>query len=226
MNDGAKKSQRLRDWFVHLLHLDDSAHRIALGAAVGMFVAMTPTVGFQMLLTLLVLLFIPGNRAAGLPIVWITNPATVVPIYYFNYRIGVFLLGEPEGVNMQADWRKVVDTVPSLGQLFTAPSGWVAEMWQWLGDLWYAMSDIMGQLWLGSILVGLAAGLVAYGLMHWLVRFYRGRIAERLHRLAELRAIRQHRHAERRRRKAEAGAAAEASESSDDASGTDAPLDG
>lgn len=221
MNDVAKKPWRLRDWFVHLLHLDDSAHRIALGAAVGMFIAMTPTVGFQMLLALLVLLFVPGNRAAGVPIVWITNPATVVPIYYFNYRIGVFLLGEPEGVNMQAEWHRVVDTVPSLGYLFTAPSQWFAEMWRWLGDVWYAMDEIMGQLWLGSILVGLVAGVITYGLMHWLVRFYRGRIVERLHRLAEMQAIRHKRHIDRRQRKAEAkAAAAEASHSSD------APRDG
>lgn len=196
-----KALRQTRDWFVHLLHLDDSAHRIALGAAVGMFVAMTPTIGFQMLLVLLLLWFIPGNRLAGLPMVWITNPATMVPIYYFNFRLGVLLLGEPKGGYLKEDWSRVVRTVPALSEMLTAPAAWVGEMWRWLGNVWSAMEGILGQLWLGSAIVGLVAGAAAYAVMYFLVRVYRRRIRERLHRLAALHALRARRHAERLARK-------------------------
>ena len=39
----------------HILLLDDSAHSIALGTAVGMTIGLTPTVGVQMILVMLYL---------------------------------------------------------------------------------------------------------------------------------------------------------------------------
>lgn len=195
--------RRLRNWFVHLLHLDDTPHRIALGAAVGMFVAMTPTFGFQIAVLLLMLWFIPGNRAAGLPMLFVTNTATNVPIFYFNYRVGVFFLGEPAGVNVKEEWGKVVTELRGLGLglLVTDPGTWWSKMYGWLGTLWEATDDILAQLWLGSVIVGLVAGVATYGVMYYLVVFYRRRIREGLHRLAQLRALRAHRHAERRHRR-------------------------
>ena len=193
--------RRLRNWFVHLLHLDDSAHRIALGAAVGMFVALTPTIGLQMLIVLFLLLFIPGNRVAGLPIVWITNPATAVPIYFFNYRVGVWILGQSPGVDLRREWSELVHRVPSVLQVFRAPVAWIADMWGWLGAFWKAMESVMAPLWLGSVIVGLVAGLVTYGVMYYLIGFYRNRLRERLQRLAGLRLLRARRHAERREAK-------------------------
>jgi len=190
--------RRLRNWFVHLLHLDDSAHRIALGAAVGMFVALTPTIGLQMLIVLFLLLFIPGNRVAGLPMVWITNPATAVPIYLFNYRIGTWVMGQPPGVDLRQEWGELVRDVPSIMQVFRSPMAWIADMWAWLGAFWKAMESVMAPLWLGSAIAGLVAGLAIYLVMRYLIRFYRNRLRERLQRLADLRMLRAHRHAQRR----------------------------
>jgi len=189
--------RRLRNWFVHLLHLDDSAHRIALGAAVGMLVALTPTIGLQMLIVLFLLLFIPGNRVAGLPIVWITNPATAVPIYFFNYRVGVWILGQSPGVNLRREWSQLMYRVPPVTQVFRSPVAWIADMWGWLGEFWKAMESVMAPLWLGSAIVGLVAGLATYAVMYYLIRFYRNRLRERLQRLAGLRLLRARRHAER-----------------------------
>jgi uncharacterized protein (DUF2062 family) len=203
-----KSIRRVRDWFVRLLHLDDSPHRIALGAAVGMFIAMTPTVGFQMLIVLFLLWFIPGNRAAGVPIVWVTNPATILPIYGFNYWLGATLLDQPPDATVAEDWGKVAGSVPGLGGLLTAPVAWLGRMWDWLGDLWRAMEDIMGPLWLGSVISGVVAGLVAYALMYYLVDFYRKRLRARLHLLARLQALRARKHADRVARKARTSDAA------------------
>jgi len=76
-------------------------------------------------------------------------------------------------------------------------------------------------LWLGSVIVGLVAGAVTYGLMYYLVVFYRRRIREGLHRLAHLRDLRRHRHAERRQRHA-ARDAAKAAEKTEGHGGTTA----
>ena len=81
-----------RQWFRAILMLDDSSHRIALGAAIGMFVALTPTVGIQMVLVLaLAVIFRPlfrFNKMAALLAVYVSNPLTVVPIYWFGYKLG------------------------------------------------------------------------------------------------------------------------------------------
>jgi uncharacterized protein (DUF2062 family) len=208
--------RRAREWFVRLLHLDDTPHRIAMGAAVGMFVAFTPTFGFQIAALLLMLWIIPGNRAAGIPMLFVTNTATNVPIYYFNYRVGVFFLGEPGGVNVAEEWGRVAEDWPSLGLMFSDFGRWWSEMGTWLAVVWDATDDILAQLWLGSIIVGLVAGLLTYPLMYYLVVLFRRRIREGLRRLAHLRSLRAHRHAERRQRHAARDAAKAAGDSGGD----------
>jgi uncharacterized protein (DUF2062 family) len=45
------------------------------------FVAFTPTVGIQVIVLFLTWLLC-ANKAISLPIVWLSNPATIVPIYW------------------------------------------------------------------------------------------------------------------------------------------------
>jgi uncharacterized protein len=81
-----------RQWFRAVLMLDDSPHHIALGAAIGVFIALTPTVGIQMLIVMLVALLAQRwfrfNKMAALLMVYISNPLTVVPLYWFAYKLG------------------------------------------------------------------------------------------------------------------------------------------
>lgn len=87
-----------RQWLRAMLMLDDSSHRIALGAAIGMFIAMTPTVGIQMLLVLLLAVatrrWFRFNKVAALLMVYVSNPLTVVPIYWFSYKVGTIYFRE------------------------------------------------------------------------------------------------------------------------------------
>lgn len=60
-------SRRSRKFFYHnVLHADDPPHRLALGAAIGVFVAFMPAVGFQMMINFFLawLLREQGDRAA------------------------------------------------------------------------------------------------------------------------------------------------------------------
>ena len=50
-----------RFFIYRVLHVDDTPHRIALGVAVGIFVAWTPTVGLHMILTVLLMVSIPAH---------------------------------------------------------------------------------------------------------------------------------------------------------------------
>ncbi|HKI70697.1 MAG TPA: DUF2062 domain-containing protein, partial [Verrucomicrobiae bacterium] len=86
-------TRRIERFFVYrVLHVDDTPHRIALGVAVGIFVAWTPTVGFQMILTIILATLLRANKLVGIPFVWISNPFTLGVIYYPNYLLGKFIL--------------------------------------------------------------------------------------------------------------------------------------
>ncbi len=87
-------SRRIRRFILHnVLHADDPPHRLALGAAIGMFVTFTPTIGFQMVIVVFLSWLMGANKVVGLPIVWLSNPATFVPLYYSCYVIGRSVLG-------------------------------------------------------------------------------------------------------------------------------------
>ena len=85
--------------FRSVLALDDTSHSIALGAAIGMFIGLTPTVGIQtvivMLLAFLTSRLFYFNRAAALLTIYVSNPLTVVPLYYGIYWVGtLFVAGD------------------------------------------------------------------------------------------------------------------------------------
>lgn len=90
---GVTDRREPRGFWRRLLQLNDSPESIALGAAVGMFVAWTPTVGMQMVMILILATVIPMNRIAAFIMIYISNPLTMVPMYYLNYVLGTILLG-------------------------------------------------------------------------------------------------------------------------------------
>jgi len=153
--------QKLRDWFVHLLHLDESVHRIALGAAIGVFIAFTPTIGVQMLLIFFVTSLFRANAAAGVPMAWLTNPATIPPVFYWNYRVGCLLLGEPDSA--VEEFRKAVSDFAQRDLT------WWAMVKEW----WDLVMSVAGPLWVGSVAVALVLAALTYGLMYYLITVYR-----------------------------------------------------
>lgn len=90
--------RRLRLQLRRLLQLDDTPESIARGVALGVFIAMTPTVGIQMILVAIVHTLCRANRIAGFVMVYISNPVTMIPIYWLDYAIGWLVLQPISGV--------------------------------------------------------------------------------------------------------------------------------
>ena len=76
----------------HLWALDSQA--VAGGLALGLFIAFTPTIPFQMFLCALGALFFRVNLPIALAACWITNPVTAVPIYLAERRLGKHLFAQ------------------------------------------------------------------------------------------------------------------------------------
>lgn len=84
--------------FGSLLHDPNIWHlnrRSAAGAfAIGLFMAWIP-VPFQMLLAAGAAILFRVNLPLSAALVWITNPITMPPMFYFAYLAGTFFIGQP-----------------------------------------------------------------------------------------------------------------------------------
>lgn len=150
--------RRLKSFFIYrVLHVDDTPHRIALSVAIGMWVAWTPTIPFQMMLTFALALLLRANKVVGLPFVWVSNPFTLVPIYAPNYMVGCWLTGSAhQGIG------KILSATDFSGSYVE-----VAHRW------WDAIRTVFWELWVGSVIVATVVGVVSYFVMLRAVIAYR-----------------------------------------------------
>lgn len=156
-----------------VLHADDPPHRLALGVGIAMFVMFTPTIGLQSVLVVALAWLLGANKLVGLPLIWISNPATFVPIYYPCYRIGRWIMGgEPTSM---AWWQ----------ELASPPEGRTEA----LRFYWGRMLEIIGPLIVGGVVVGAVFGTLSYVLTYQVVVKYRALRARHLLALAEAAAV-------------------------------------
>ncbi|MEX2672425.1 MAG: DUF2062 domain-containing protein [Phycisphaeraceae bacterium] len=151
-------ARRSRQFVLHnILHADDPPHRLALGIAVGIWVMYTPTMGLQMMMVVALAWLLGANKVVGLPVIWISNPVTFVPIFWPSYWLGSVLLGEP--TVREGYWR----------ELLKPPPGWL----EGVVFYWSSFMEIAAPLWLGSLIIGTIAATVTYFVCHRLICFYR-----------------------------------------------------
>ena len=127
--------RQLKLLVVRFVRLRGMPEEIAKGVALGIFIGMTPTFGFQMAIALFFAYLLRENRLAALLGVWVTNPVTAPVIYAIEYEIGRILL------NMDRA---------------RLPSEFSWEAYSKLG--W----DIMFPLWVGGLIAGVILGALSY----------------------------------------------------------------
>lgn len=126
----------------NLWHLNRRS--VAGAMAVGIFAAFIPMFG-QMIIAAAAAMWLRVNLPLAVAMVWVTNPFTVAPIFFFTYKIGAWLLG----IN-----NRTFTFEPSL---------------DWLID---NMSTIWQPLVLGSLLVGTLSSLIVYTAVRLAWRWY------------------------------------------------------
>lgn len=105
---------------VHLLRLNNTPHEVALGAAIGVFIAILPFYGFHTLMVLVAAVLIKrANKIAILVGTNISLPPTVPFITWTAYDIGRFMLGKQYPPLVWSDFKnitfqKVADKYPAL----------------------------------------------------------------------------------------------------------------
>jgi hypothetical protein len=120
--------QRLTD--PKLWHLNRRS--VAGGLALGLFVGFIPTLG-QMFVAAALAILLRVNLPVSVMGVWISNPLTIAPLYFFVYKVGAWLL-----------------QVPVEQHDFTLT-------WEWLSS---EFLTIWQPFLLGSLVCGIAAALL------------------------------------------------------------------
>ena len=62
---------------------------------------------FQMVPATILSIWIGCNMPITIALVWISNPITVPPLFYFTYRVGCWVLGTPEKaekISISLEW--------------------------------------------------------------------------------------------------------------------------
>lgn len=131
-------------------------YSISVGAFVGMFCCFLP-IPFQMIPCVLLCVIFRCNVPLSIALVWISNPVTMPPLFYFTYRLGTLILGEPstvDSVELSLEWLALQ----------------LAAVWQ--------------PLILGSLVTGLSLGSLGFVLVRL---YWRWRISRYLKRRARKR---------------------------------------
>jgi uncharacterized protein len=148
------------------MRLHGSPHKIALGAALGMFIAITPTFGIQLILAFIIASIFRASRPAALISVWVTNIFTLAPIYAFCYLVGAVFVPDAD-LSMREVYGTMTQLVVSLGSL----SFW--EIWSQTKVVARLGWDMFLPMLIGGCIVGAVAGAATYPVVYWGVKRYR-----------------------------------------------------
>lgn len=140
--------------FNYLIRLHGSPEEVAWGLALGMFIAMTPTVGLQMAIAVPVATAFRINSAAAAAGVWLSNPLTIPFFYGLNYYIGAKILGYEESYRVQGEL--------TVGTLLSSGS-----------HVWWSLI-------VGGVITGALVAAASYYPMLLLVRAGRATLKKRL----------------------------------------------
>jgi hypothetical protein len=143
LEKNSKKKPTLKERFLHLLKLNPTPPEIALGVAIGVFIAIMPVYGIHTILVIIAAILIKrANKIAMLLGTCISTTLTFPFITWGGYNIGRMILG---------------NTYPPL-------------QWQIFKD--FSIKTILRfyyPLFIGSLILGLFLAVIFYFITFWAV---------------------------------------------------------
>lgn len=129
--------QWTRYFYWRFIHRRGTPPYLARGLAVGVFAGCFPFFGLQTLFGIALAILFRGHKILSVAGTWVSNPITSIPIYFFNFKIGQWLLGNHEFA-FEKESLLTLSGILDLG------------------------SEFVITLLLGSLVVGIISAIVAY----------------------------------------------------------------
>jgi uncharacterized protein (DUF2062 family) len=150
-SDLPRKGTTVREKIKILFLSDDSPRQIALGMAIGVFLACSPFIGIHTVAAVALAFVLRASRLAALIGTLINNPFTMAFFYFFEFELGSSLLGLAIKVPK--------DILKNFVELFSIGTK--------------AFLSVM----VGFLVVGLVASSLAYIVVFWVAVYFKRRRA-------------------------------------------------
>lgn len=162
--------ERAKLFWHRILVMESSPRAIALGTAVGIFVAFTPTIGVHMLLAAGLAALLRANPIPAAAMAWISNPLTIPPIFTLTYKIGILFWTPRSTLNVEEQLKRLIALTTKSTQ---------HEVANPLREAMQLGTDFFMPLLIGGSLLGLALAALSYPVVLWAVVRARQAIAWR-----------------------------------------------
>lgn len=166
--------------------IPDTPHKIALGAALGVFVCFTPMFGLHMLLAVVLAYVFRGNILAAFIATWVGNPASFPVIAAAALQLGRLLTGhsahnhDPEPGTVMLAFEHALQ---SLRNIVKSWFGFGEASTEGLREF---LTEVFLPYMLGGIILGSIAATLTYFLSRPAIAVYQKR---RRHKMAKRRAL-------------------------------------
>lgn len=142
-----------RDRIKSIFKLEDSPKRIASAFSLGIFIAFSPAIGLHTISCFFFAWLFRLNKLVVFTAAFINNPWTIVPMYGFCLWLGVKITGS-EITTPQIAWNELT---AASAYLILKP-----YFWSFIA---------------GTLVVGVAAAIISYFFIYWVVVRYRNKEA-------------------------------------------------
>lgn len=129
----------LKRIYYRFLRIRGTPRQISLGLALGIFVGMTPFLGFHTIMSVMLASVFKWSKITAAIGVLITNPFTAPLIYPLTYKIGAMITGFSD----PSSWLKLFEPGGAMGLMKDSPM-------------------ILVDLLVGGVILGLPMALVSY----------------------------------------------------------------
>ena len=138
----------IRYYLIRLKRLQGSPHSLALGAAIGIGIGVTPTLPLHTVAIILLTIIFRANAIAALiAAAIISNPLTVVPQYFLAWKIGDLIFPN------RLSWERIQEVLNQLMEQGIVDS---------LQTLSHLSKDALLVMLTGGIALGLPLGIATY----------------------------------------------------------------
>ncbi len=158
--------------YARFIKIRGRPREIALGLSLGLFVAMSPFMGFQTAIAVFFAAVLKWNKLSAAIGVWLSNPLTAPIIYGLTWFVGSTITGMTLAENLP----ETFSIQSSLALILKTPA-------------------ILWTLTIGGIVVGMPLALISYHIAFGVVKRYQEEVREKL------KARRAHRKWKKNRRK-------------------------
>jgi uncharacterized protein len=147
----------LKKTYTRFLKIRGKPKEIALGFSVGIFIGMTPVMGFHTVIAIFIATLFKWNKISAALAVWITNPFTAPFIYSMTYFVGAKAMG--------------------LTRAYRLSDGLSSSTFI---DMIKKTPEIFGAMTIGGFIIGIPLSVISYYFIYSAISKYQDDIKMRL----------------------------------------------